>query len=91
VQRLLDPKRLFGGLEFEEKYRFTASADWVLDCFLPGPPPVAVELLTRRGRGLFFEKVVKLQDVRRSMDCPRCNRRAMRRAQNRSWICTAQE
>ncbi len=66
---MLDPKRLFGGLEFEEKYRFTASADWVLDCFLPGPPPVAVELLTRRGRGLFFEKVVKLQDVRRSMDC----------------------
>ncbi len=66
---MLDPKRLFGGLKFEENYRLTASADWVLDCFLPGPPPVAVELLKRRGRGLFFEKVVKLQDVRRSIDC----------------------
>jgi hypothetical protein len=66
---LLDPKRLFGGLEFEENHQVTASADWVLDCFLPGPPPVAVELLARRGRGVFFEKVVKLQDVRRSMDC----------------------
>jgi len=66
---LLDPKRLFGGLEFKENYPLIASADWVLDCFLPGPPPVAVELLTRRGGGPFFEKVVKLQDIRRSMDC----------------------
>lgn len=66
---MLDPKRLFEGLEFEENCRLTASAEWVLDCLLPGPPPVAVELLARRGRGLFFEKVVKLQDIRRSMDC----------------------
>jgi len=66
---LLDPKRLLRGLDFEENCRHTASADWGVDCFLLGPRPVAVELLARRGRGLFFEKVVKLQDIRRSMDC----------------------
>ncbi len=66
---MLDPRRLFAGSDYEEGFRFTASADWVLDYYLPGPPPVAVDLLLRRGRGLFFEKVVKLQDLRRFMDC----------------------
>jgi len=86
---LLDPKRLFQGLEFEERFRFTASDEWVLDCLIPGPPPVAVELLSRRSGGHFYEKVVKLQDLRRAMDCRTVIITGFAPSQGQIRLCTA--
>lgn len=69
VKPLLAPQSLLKGLAFEEKFEAEASACWVLDFFIRGPPPIAIEYLTKQAKGKIYEKLVKLEDVRRSMDC----------------------
>lgn len=48
--------------------RVTASKNWTIDFFSRGPPPVAVDCLSRRNRTLFYEKLVKLLDIRKYTD-----------------------
>jgi len=48
--------------------KIIASREWIVDQFIQGPPPIAVELLSQKGTGRFYEKLVKLLDVQKSLD-----------------------
>ncbi|MBC7113448.1 MAG: hypothetical protein H5T34_05480 [Candidatus Methanomethyliales bacterium] len=44
----------------------SGSKNWLLDYYSPGPPPIAVEFLNKKTK--FYEKLVKLLDIRKTMD-----------------------
>lgn len=54
------------GLHGEKNVVVLGSKKWLLDYYFKGPPPIAVELLTKRNK--FFEKIVKLLDILKSKD-----------------------
>ncbi|MEM2128451.1 MAG: hypothetical protein QXM93_02510 [Candidatus Methanomethyliaceae archaeon] len=43
-----------------------ASRNWLVDYYSPGPPPIAVEILKNKSK--FYEKIVKLLDIRKTID-----------------------
>lgn len=49
-------------------YKISASRDWLVSFFSPGPPPLVVSHLQGKREGLFFEELVKLSDIRRVLD-----------------------
>jgi len=46
----------------------SGSRRWLLDIYSPGPPPLAVEFLSRRNKRKFPEKLLKLLDLKKSRD-----------------------
>jgi len=56
----------FLGIPGERNVVVPGSKNWLLDYYSPGPPPIAVEFLNKKTK--FYEKLVKLLDVRKTMD-----------------------
>jgi len=44
----------------------SGSKKWLVDYYSPGPPPIAVEFLDKKTK--FYEKIVKLLDIRKTKD-----------------------
>lgn len=57
---------LLMGLCGERNVAVIGSRKWLLDYYLKGPPPVAIEFLNKRSK--FFEKIVKLLDLKKTID-----------------------
>ncbi|MCX8181862.1 MAG: hypothetical protein N3D12_01960 [Candidatus Methanomethyliaceae archaeon] len=50
----------------EKNVVVSGSKNWLLDYYSPGPPPIAVEFLKKKTK--FYEKLVKLLDIRKTRD-----------------------
>ncbi|MGQ9759916.1 MAG: winged helix-turn-helix domain-containing protein [Candidatus Methanomethylicaceae archaeon] len=57
---------LLKGFRGERNIAVTGSRNWLIDYYFKGPPPVAIEFLSKRVK--FYEKIVKLLDLKKMID-----------------------
>lgn len=53
---------------WERGVRLVGTVEWVVDYYLPGPPPVVAERLKTLRKDAFYHRLVKLSDLKRALD-----------------------